>query len=177
GGVNNPTLSISEVGAAALLTELSYSLRLTKAGVDNDQRVQSPSRRTEIKRHVCLYCDGCGAILASQTLVRFTLLRRAGFVSFSAVITFLTPTARADSGIAARYPGDKNISSDSDVILADDFESYTSTGQLTSSGKWSAVSGSGVAIGSGTGNFFAGSKSIEMTLNIDTAEHLHEIRK
>ena len=31
----------------------------------------------------------------------------------------------AGSGIAARYPGDKNIASDPAVILADDFESYT----------------------------------------------------
>ena len=105
---------------------------------------------------------------------------RAGptrFVSFSAAIAFLAASVTAtlaDIGIAARYPGDKNISSDPDVILADDFESYTSTGQLTSSGKWSSVSGSGLALGSGT---FAGSKSIEMTLPIDTAEHLYEMRK
>src|SRR6266700_8399443 len=52
--------------------------------------------------------------------------RRTGFVSFSAQLTFLTTptTAPADSGIAARYPGDKNIASDPAVIFADDFESY-----------------------------------------------------
>src|SRR5690348_12268772 len=109
--------------------------------------------------------------------MKCTPIRRAAFISFSAVVTFLTWSVQADSGIAARYRGDENIGTDPNVILADDFESYTSTGQLTSSGKWSAVSGSGIAIASGTGNFFAGSKSIEMTLNIDTAEHLYEIRK
>ena len=59
--------------------------------------------------------------------MRFAVNRRTGFVSFSAVITFLTfsatPTAApADSGIAALYPGDKGIASDPDMIFADDFE-------------------------------------------------------
>ena len=55
--------------------------------------------------------------------------RRTGFVSFSAGIIFLAASATAtlaDIGIAARYPGDKNIASDPAVILADDFEGYTS---------------------------------------------------
>jgi hypothetical protein len=33
-------------------------------------------------------------------------------------------------GIAAKYPGDKNIASDTDVLFADDFEGYTSASQL-----------------------------------------------
>ena len=66
--------------------------------------------------------------------------RRIGFVSFSGVIIFLTSSATAtsaDSGIAARYPGDKNIASDPAVVFADDFESYTSPSQLTS--KWTSA--------------------------------------
>ncbi len=35
-----------------------------------------------------------------------------------------------DNGIAANYPGDHSISNDPSVILADDFESYTSKDQL-----------------------------------------------
>ena len=71
--------------------------------------------------------------------MKFIITRHAEFVSFLAVITFLTPsatptTAAADNGIAARYPGDKNIASDPAVIFADDFESYTSPSQLTT--KW-----------------------------------------
>src|SRR4030095_15399805 len=34
------------------------------------------------------------------------------------------------SGIASRYPGDKNIASNPAVIFADDFESYTSVDQI-----------------------------------------------
>ena len=43
-------------------------------------------------------------------------------------------TAPADIGIAAAYPGDKNIASDPAVIFADDFESYTSPDQAIA--KW-----------------------------------------
>src|SRR5438132_10219052 len=75
------------------------------------------------------------AFSSTNAFARFTLLRRAGFVSFSAIITFLTPSAPTDTGIAARYPGDKNIGSDPAVILADDFEGYTSPSELTA--KWS----------------------------------------
>jgi len=74
------------------------------------------------------------AFSSPNAFVRLTLIRRAGFVSFSAVIIFLTPSAPADSGIAARYPGDKNIAADPDVMFADDFESYTSASQVTN--KW-----------------------------------------
>src|SRR5438552_14802613 len=76
------------------------------------------------------------AFSSTNSFVRFAVIRRTKFVSFSAVITFLTSsatptTAPADIGIAARYPGDKNIASDPEVILADDFEPYTSTSELS----------------------------------------------
>ncbi len=86
--------------------------------------------------------------------------RRIGFVSFSGVIIFLTSSATAtsaDIGIAARYPGDKNIASDPTVVFADDFESYTSPSQLTS--KWtSAYQLSNLRIATEQGNYYAGGK-------------------
>src|SRR5467141_3969188 len=89
--------------------------------------------------------------------------RRIGLVSFSAIIVFLTPSAPADSGIAARYPGDKNIANDPAVLFADDFESYTSPSQLTS--KWtSAYQPSNLRIATEQGNYYAGTKALEMTL-------------
>ena len=97
---------------------------------------------------------------------------------FSAVIAFLTAptTAPADSGIAARYPGDKNIASDPAVIFADDFESYTSPTQLTS--KWSsAYQLSNLRIATEPGNYYAGGKAVEMTLPISTAEVANALNK
>src|SRR5438552_17594824 len=104
-----------------------------------------------------------------------------GFVSCLAVLTFLTasaiPTvAEADSGIAARYPGDKNIASDPAVVFADDFESYTSPSQLTS--KWtSAYQLSNLRIATEQGNYYAGDKGLEMTLSISTAEVANALNK
>ena len=45
----------------------------------------------------------------------------------------------SSNGIAARYPGDKNIASDPAVIFADDFEAYTSATQLRP--KWTHAPG------------------------------------
>ena len=91
--------------------------------------------------------------------------RRTRFVSFSAAIAFLTAgvtATLADIGIAARYPGDKNIASDPAVIFADDFESYTSPSQLTT--KWDgAYQLPNIRIATEAGNFFAGSKSLEFS--------------
>ena len=102
------------------------------------------------------------AFSSGRVFVRFTLIRRVGFVSFSAIIAFLTPSASADSGIAARYPGDKGIGSDPAVILADDFESYTSPSQLTT--KWSnADVQANLRIATEPGNYYAGGKGLEMT--------------
>ena len=71
---------------------------------------------------------GIGRIAAYPLIMILLCANRAGrtrFVSLSAAITFLAASATAvlaDSGIAARYPNDKGIGSDPDVILADDFE-------------------------------------------------------
>src|SRR5438105_8077030 len=95
-------------------------------------------------------------------------------MSFSAVLVFLAPSATptaapADSGIAARYPGDKNIASDPAVVFADQFDSYTSPNQLTN--KWdSAYQLQHIRIATEAGNFFAGSKALEFSLPISTTE-------
>jgi len=89
-------------------------------------------------------------------------------------MTFLTSsatptTAPADIGIAARYPGDKNIASDPAVILFDDFENYTSPSQLTS--KWTSVYHlPNLRLATEQGNYYEGGKSLEMTLPISTTE-------
>ena len=103
--------------------------------------------------------------------------RRTRFVSFSAAIAFLTAgvtATLADFGIAARYH--KNIASDPAVIFADDFESYTSPSQLTT--KWDgAYQLPNIRIATEAGNFFAGSKSLEFSLPISTAEVSNSLKK
>jgi len=121
------------------------------------------------------------AFSSASAFVRFAVIRRTRFVSFSAVITFLissaTPTtAPADSGIAARYPGDKNIANDPAVLFADDFEGYTSASQVTS--KWTdAYQPSLLRIATEPGNYYAGSKAMEMTLNVSSSEVANALRK
>jgi hypothetical protein len=100
--------------------------------------------------------------------------RCTGFVSFSAVIIFLTASATvalADSGIAARYPNDKGIGSDPDVIMAEDFESYTAPDQLLNNGKWNQlVHRENMRIASEAGVAYAGAKAIEYALPISATE-------
>src|SRR6267154_3836924 len=105
--------------------------------------------------------------------------RPTRFVSFSAAIAFLTAgvTAKlADIGIAARYPGDKNIASDPAVIFADDFESYTSPSQLWN--KWNNVYQlRNIRIATETGNVFAGHKALEFSLPISSTEVANALSK
>src|SRR5262245_49383132 len=73
------------------------------------------------------------------------------------------PLPSGDTGIAARYPGDAGIASDATVIFADDFESYTSGGGVTS--KWSeAYHSANIRIATEANNVFAGGKSLELTV-------------
>ena len=79
------------------------------------------------------------------------------------------PNVCAQIGIASRYPNDKGIGSDPDVLLADDFESYTSTSQLTT--KWTQAAGiARLRIATESGHYFAGAKGLEMKLPISTVE-------
>jgi hypothetical protein len=73
------------------------------------------------------------------------------------------PPLPQGNGLAARYPGDVGIAADPAVILADDFESYSSPSGLTS--KWSsAPQGSNVRLSTEPGNFFGGAKALEFTI-------------
>ena len=105
--------------------------------------------------------------------------RYAPAASLAPLIIFLTLSARiagADSGIAARYPGDKNIASDPAVIFADDFESYTSPSDLRN--KWDKVYQlENIRIATEAGNFFAGSKALEFSLPISASEVANSLGK
>ena len=106
---------------------------------------------------------------------------RKGMLSVWAAIVLLAPialptAARAQGGIAARYPGDKNIASDPAVIFADDFESYTSPSQLTT--KWTnAYQLPNIRIATEAGSFYSGRKAIEFELPISTTEVSNAIKK
>lgn len=77
-----------------------------------------------------------------------------------------TPTI----GIAARYPGDKNIKSDPDVLLAENFESYTSPDQMLNNGWSQLVHREHMRIASESGIAFSGTKALECALPISTSE-------
>src|SRR5687767_15113621 len=79
------------------------------------------------------------------------------------------PPLPQGNGLAAQYPKDVGIASDPAVILADDFESYSSPSGMTS--KWNHVSqGVNVRLSTESGNFFAGSKALEFTIPVTTTE-------
>src|SRR5205814_9416557 len=79
-----------------------------------------------------------------------------------------TPTtAPADIGIAALYPGDKGIGNDPNVIVADDFEAYSSATALPGT-KWtSAYSKADMTISS---DAYHGAKSLQMSLPATASE-------
>jgi hypothetical protein len=80
-----------------------------------------------------------------------------------------TATPIDGSGIASRYPGDKNIASDPAVIFADDFDSYTSVDQIKT--RWGHGSGlTRMRIATEPANVFSGHKSVEFTLPISLTE-------
>ena len=96
----------------------------------------------KMKRLYYARCDGWSRVCScARPFARFAVGRK-GLVSFWAAITFFVPNATpaatsTGSGIAARYPGDKNIASDPAVIFADDFESYTTPDQAQEQmGQW-----------------------------------------
>jgi len=88
------------------------------------------------------------------------------------LLLFLLLAASASAqttGIASRYPRDRGIRFDPDVLLADDFESYTSTAQLTIN--WSGVGHvQNMRIATEPGNFFSGGAALEMKLPVSSSE-------
>lgn len=66
-------------------------------------------------------------------------------------------------GIASKYPGDKGIESEPDVIFADDFESHTQPSDLEK--KWDAVyQMQEIRIATEPENIYAGQKALEFTV-------------
>jgi hypothetical protein len=110
---------------------------------------------------------------------------RVGLRAVGAVVSwFVISAAVAQSlpqgnvGIAARYPGDAGIASDAAVIFFDDFESYTSASQFTSSGRWNqAFQTSNIRLATGAGNFYGGAKSAEFTLPQTSGEVSNQLAK
>lgn len=98
--------------------------------------------------------------------------RTVAFVQSCIVLVFCThasaaPLPEGNSGIASRYPGDAGIGADSAVVFADDFESYTSVGQLTN--KWTSVYHN-YRLARESGSFFGGNQAIEFTIPRQSAE-------
>jgi hypothetical protein len=131
--------------------------------------VKSPIRRPSLRR---------GFLLFPLLLVYFGLapMARAAGPDTDGVIAgsnngegIPTATPIDGSGIARRYPGDKNIASDLAVIFADDFESYTSPSQLTNN--WDAAYHlPNIRIATEPHNVFSGHKSLEFSLPINANE-------
>src|SRR5262249_39571009 len=72
-------------------------------------------------------------------------------------------------GIAARHRGDVGIASDSAVIFADDFESYTQASQLGQ--KWTYFyQTQDVALTTTAANVYGGKQAVEFTIPQQTAE-------
>jgi hypothetical protein len=68
-----------------------------------------------------------------------------------------------NTGIASRYPGDVGIAADTNVIFADDFESYMKGSDLNQ--RWDAVYHKQyVAITTAAANVYRGGKALEFTL-------------
>ena len=73
------------------------------------------------------------------------------------------------TGIASRYPGDVNITTDPNVIFADDFESYTTVSQITN--RWNQLyQQQHISVATAVNNVFAGSRSLEMRIPQQSAE-------
>jgi hypothetical protein len=70
------------------------------------------------------------------SLLASVLFSGSAFLSATANSQVPPPLPEGNSGIAAAYSNDDNIESDPDVLFADDFESYTSLSQLSSSGRY-----------------------------------------
>src|SRR5204863_942650 len=111
----------------------------------------------------------------TNAFVRFAAIRGriwhgAAFAAALLLSTgLLLQKAAAETGIAARYPGDINIGNDPAVIVADDFESYTDVSQLST--KWNRVGWpKWMKIATAPGTFYAGKKSLEITLPVSATE-------
>lgn len=81
-----------------------------------------------------------------------------------------------DNGIAAKHPGDVGIAGDSDVIFADDFESYAKASDIGK--RWDNMyQNQYVGITTTAANVYAGKQALEFTLPQQTAELSDAVEK
>ena len=86
------------------------------------------------------------------------------------------PLPQGETGIAARYPDDSGIASDENVVFFDDFESYGSANDLTR--RWDEIFHlSNFRIATEAGNYYGGSKAVQITVPAGSAEVANELRK
>ena len=105
-----------------------------------------------------------------------TLAVAAGLVCTSSAAAQALP--EGNTGIAARYAGDVGIGADPAVVYFDDFESYGSVSALTAGGRWNqAFQTSNIRLATEAGNFFRGSKGLELTLPKTSGEVSNELNK
>src|SRR5690606_1420143 len=79
------------------------------------------------------------------------------------------PLPEGDAGIAARYPGDRGIEADPQVIFADDFESYGDPSELWD--RWDAVYQSDrIRFATEPENVYAGAQALEFEVPQQDAE-------
>lgn len=107
---------------------------------------------------------------------------RQWVVGGAALFQMATAAAQAlpqgNTGIASRYPGDAGIANDAAVLFFDDFESYSTVSGLTSNGRWNQVfHAANTRLSTAAGTTFAGSKALEFTLPVSTADVSNEAVK
>lgn len=85
--------------------------------------------------------------------------------TFFSVVAYSAPPPlpKGNTGIAALFPNDAGISAHPAVVFADGFDSYTSAGQLTSSGNYdNFFQGGNIAFDTST--FFGGTKALRLRM-------------
>ncbi len=76
---------------------------------------------------------------------------------------------QGNNGIARRHPNDSGIGTDSEVIFADDFESYTQVSQIGQ--RWdNTYQNNQIRIATEAANVYAGAKALEFNVPQQTAE-------
>lgn len=82
----------------------------------------------------------------------------------------------AVGGLAQKYPGDKGIDQDPDVIFADDFESYSKAADLWN--RWdNTFQAAQTRIATEAGLFYAGKQAVEFTLPKQDQELSNAVQK
>jgi hypothetical protein len=125
--------------------------------------------------------------LTANTSYRYQVRATDAAGNLSAYSSFVIATTQAgggapptlpegNNGIAASYSGDANIQNDPRVLFTDNFETYSSASQLTSSGNYdNYYQGSNLALD--TSFFFGGTKSLRIRMPSSGSEVSNAIVK